>query len=911
MLSQDRSTVGAVGRVLAAISGSGFELQPVLDQIAAESRILCGADTSFCFLLDGDVFRFAAASGGDTTHWEYERAHPNPIDRESIVGRVALEGRAVQIPDLAADEEYASGAYKIGRYRTLLGVPIGAADNLIGAFGLGRYEVNPFTEDEIALVTVFADQAAVAIRLARLLSAGHEAQDRETSLAAVLASIARTSFDLPQVLQAVVEEAARLCESDTGNIAVRDGDHYRVVAFTGFPEAYRDLVRGRHYVPERISVIGRVLLEEQVVHIADVLTDPDYALPELQAAGGYRSGMGVPIWYEGSIVGVIATGRSEVRPYSEREVAVIQNFADQVAIAINLARLLNESREALQRQSAVGEVLQSIASSQINLQDVLQTVIDKATLVSHADEGNIIWEEGGRFQVAAYTEGVPEAFREVLRERLFQPDRGTLTGRVLMERRPVQIEDALNDPEYTFRAAQQAAGFRTALGVPVMRDEEPFGVLAVWRREVRPFTDQEIELVTTFADQIGIAAKLVSLLTQTSTALERESAVSKVLAAIARSTFDLDLVLQTVIDSAARLANADDGNIVREEAGSFGLTASFTAGVPDDFRAFIGARRFQAERGSAMGRALMELRPVQIVDVLDDPEYTLVEAQRIAGFRTILGIPLIHDGAPVGVLSVWRYEVRPFSQAEIALLGTFADQAAIAIANARLFETVQRQRGELARFAPHVAGLLTTPEGVALLTGHRREISALFCDLRGFTAFAETAEPEELFNVLREYHAAVGAIAIGNGGMVEHFAGDGFMIFFNDPTPVPDHPLAAIRTALTMRERFADLAAGWHRRGYELGLGIGISVGYATLGRIGFEGRYDYAGVGAVTNLAARLSSVATAGQILISQRLHAMVEDDVEAEAVEDLSLKGFSHLVTAYQVVGLRSEARPETRV
>jgi class 3 adenylate cyclase len=554
----------------------------------------------------------------------------------------------------------------------------------------------------------------------------------------VLATIARSSFDVSAVLEAVIAEAVRLCGADTGNIAVRDGDAYWVKAVAGFSPEYDALVRKHRYEADRTSVVGRTLVERRVVQIPDVLADPEYTMLDLQRVGKFRSAIGVPIWQGDEIIGVIANGRSEVRPFGEREVGILEAFADQVAIALNLAQLLNETHEALERQSAIGEVLQSIS----------------------------------------------------------------------------------------------------------------------------------------------------------------------------RSAFELDRVLQAVIDSAVRLSHADDGNITRGEAGAFGLSATFTAGVPPAFREFIGSRRFQAERGSAMGRALMEMRPVQIEDVLADPEYTLHQAQRIAGFRTILGIPLTHDGAPVGVLSVWRYEVRPFSESEISLLGTFADQAAIAISNVRLFETVERQRTALASFAPHVAGLLSSPEGEALLTGHRREISALFCDMRGFTAFAETAEPEELFSVLREYHAAVGAIAIGNGGMVEHFAGDGFMIFFNDPNPVSDHPLAAIRTAMTMRDRFAELAAGWHRRGYDLGLGIGISVGYATLGRIGFEGRYDYAGVGAVTNLAARLSSVAAAGEILISQRMQAAVDGSVTSEPVEGLSLKGFSHAVTAYRVTGLRDTARSEAR-
>jgi adenylate cyclase len=251
-----------------------------------------------------------------------------------------------------------------------------------------------------------------------------------------------------------------------------------------------------------------------------------------------------------------------------------------------------------------------------------------------------------------------------------------------------------------------------------------------------------------------------------------------------------------------------------------------------------------------------------------------------------------------------RRIVRAFSEREIALLTTFADQAALAMANASLFETVERQRTELARFAPQVASLLSSGEGEQLLAGHRREITTMFCDLRGFTAFAEMAEPEEVLGVLREYHRAVGELAVENGGTVEHFAGDGLMVFFNDPAPVADHPLAAVRTALAIRSRFDDLATGWRKRGYELGLGIGLALGYATLGRIGFEGRYDYGGVGNVVILASRLSDRAGDGDILVSQRVHAAVEEHVSAEPMEPLELKGISRPVPAFRV---RSLATP----
>ena len=221
-----------------------------------------------------------------------------------------------------------------------------------------------------------------------------------------------------------------------------------------------------------------------------------------------------------------------------------------------------------------------------------------------------------------------------------------------------------------------------------------------------------------------------------------------------------------------------------------------------------------------------------------------------------------------------------------------------------LTATIERQRVELSRFlSPQVAALVSSPNGEQLLAGHRRQITAVFCDLRGFTAFAETAEPEELFGVLRDYHEAMGALIVEHGGTLEHFAGDGIMIFFNDPVLQPDHVERAVRMAVAMRERFADLAVRWRKLGYELAFGVGIAVGYATLGRIGFDGRYDYGAIGNAVILASRLSSDAKGGQILLSQRAFAAVEEVVEAESVGELALKGFSRPVPAVNVIALRN--------
>jgi class 3 adenylate cyclase len=381
---------------------------------------------------------------------------------------------------------------------------------------------------------------------------------------------------------------------------------------------------------------------------------------------------------------------------------------------------------------------------------------------------------------------------------------------------------------------------------------------------------------------------------------EREAAARDVIQTIAHTTFDLDAVLQTVIDRAVELCRGDSGNISRRDGDVYPVVAftSFSA----DFERLVRERVYRPERGSVIGRSLLERRTVQILDVLADPEYELADIREAGGYRTIMAVPMLRDGEPIGTITIARNEVRAFDETEVRLVETFADYVVIAIENVRLFQTVERQRTELARFAPQVADLLSDEEGKRLLSGHRREITALFCDLRGFTAFAETADPEEVLDVLREYHTAAGELVDANEGTIEHFAGDGLMAFFNDPAEIADQELAAARTAIAVLENFNRLAAEWAKRGYGLGLGIGIATGYATLGRIGFEGRYDYGAIGNVVILASRLSGAAAPGEILVSQRTYAAIDDHVVAEPVDELELKGFSRPVTAMRVLRLR---------
>jgi adenylate cyclase len=382
-------------------------------------------------------------------------------------------------------------------------------------------------------------------------------------------------------------------------------------------------------------------------------------------------------------------------------------------------------------------------------------------------------------------------------------------------------------------------------------------------------------------------------------AQDRERAVGQVLRAIARSG-GLPSVFKAVVDEGNRMCDGGYSALYLTEGDLFRVT-TFSGGSQEQYE-YERSHPHTADRRTLVGRVALSREPVHIPDALADPEYSW-EGQRLGGYRSLVGVPILVDDDLIGVLGVVRTVPEPFSDEQIRLLRTFADQTAIAIVNARLLDAVERQRTELSRFVSRqVAELLSSEDGAKLLAGHRAYVSVLFSDLRGFTAFAETAAPEELFQLLRQYHGLIGELLEKHQGTLEHFAGDGVMVFFNDPAPVADHELQAIDMALALQNRFGELAEVWRKRGIDLGLGIGIAAGYATLGRIGFEGRHDYGALGPVTNLASRLSSYAEAGQILISPHVFAAVEGQVDAEAVGDVELKGFVRPVRTHAVSGRR---------
>ena len=699
----------ATAEILKVMAKSPSEVQPVFDAIASSATRVCNASFCVVFRFDGTQIHVAADDGRLQGTLDVVRsAYPSPPGNQSVSGRAILERRVISIADAqdAPDlPERAARARAIG-YRSILAVPMMKGDAAIGTINVARLEVNPFTETEVALLKTFADQAVIAIENVRLFNETKEALEHQKASADILRIISRSPTDLRPVMAALAESAARLCEATDAHVWRREGDEMQLVASYGGLRVRRPRLRvGRE------SVVGRAGADCRLVHVHDLAAVWQSEFPDSKAMaeGGYRSVLAAPLIREGASIGAILIRRKEVRPFSEKQLALLQTFADQAVIAIENVRLFNEINEALKQQTATAEVLKAISRTTFDLDTVLSTLLENATRLGGAERAVLLRPdgEGNYLPAVTFNYGADSPFLQRLRDHPLRPGRESITGRALVDRKVVHVADVLADPDYQRQDLAGEGRFRTVAAVPMLRDGEPTGLITFTRSEGSGFTEKQLQLMTTFADQAAIAIENVRLFNETKEALEQQKASGEVLRAISSSIADTQPVFDKIIESCER------------------LFAGFIVGlnlVGDDglirVGAYHGPGREALERvfplpvnsDSGSGLAIVEARVVHYPDAQHGEEVPPATRRGCAatGIKSVIFSPVLWEGRGIGAIFVGRDFISSFSVKEIALLRTFCEQAAIAIQNARLFREIRDKSAQLEVASHHKSQFLAS-----------------------------------------------------------------------------------------------------------------------------------------------------------------------------------------------------------
>jgi two-component system NtrC family sensor kinase len=712
----------ATANILNIISNSPTDTQPVFDAIVQSGLKLFPDALISIALKDGNMIRGGAIAERDPDRAEaWRRTFPYPLTREYMHGTAMLDRRVMDIPDVEhVPAELAVGArnFLTSGYRAITIMPMLRGDEAIGALSVVRLAPGPLSDKQLAVQRTFAAQAVIAIENARLLNELRQRTDdltesleQQTATSEVLQVISSSPGAIEPVFQTILENATQLCGAKFGMLNLYDGDKFKNAALHNPPPGFRERM-GETWRPHPKSGLARLAATRQIVHIDDIRIEPPYlegdpAVVSLSDLAGARTLLLVPMLKDKEVIGAIGVYCQEVHPFTEKQIELVKNFAAQAVIAIENARLLSELRESLERQTATADVLKVISSSPGELEPVFNAMLANAVHICDATFGMLFRCEDGVVRADAML-GVPPAFAEFWNRGPQRPSHRTALGRTIETKHTVHIIDVTKETAYVegesvFVAAVKLGGFRTILNVPMLKDNEVIGTLAIYRQEVSPFSDKQIELVQNFAAQAVIAIENTRLLGELRESLQQQTATADVLKVISRSTFDLQIVLDTLTESAARLCEADIAAIIRQKDAAYYWATSY--GLTEELSKYVKSVRIEPGRGSVAGRVLQDRKTIHLPDVLADPEYTLHDTQKITGYRAMLGVPLLREGSPIGIVLMMRRTARPFSNGQIELAETFADQAVIAIENVRLFDEVQARTRELTQSVAELRAL--------------------------------------------------------------------------------------------------------------------------------------------------------------------------------------------------------------